>query len=562
MRDASIGLNGKRSVNSAFFAVVTGLLAASVWFVGCGKKSSAGGGGRPVGQVERAFIKASQATGVPVRFLMAAGYAESRLVPDNATSNYVALDNPSAAVARGTVMTQTAFGVTFEKLGLDPSKEESKTLAVQVDAYARWVQATLKANGVTLSSDPNTAEEKYYWIENLALLHRDGLSERRTVQIMFARELISVLNEGFTWQDTKEDRAMHLAKESPAINVNAPDFPQSGKNWFKLDHSIGIDLVDVPYYKLATLPSGTVTNDPRRIEVIHCPLSLSACLELQTRSQDGDASLGSYVYLAAHYVIPSDSDVYQPSPVRIIQVAPHNQAVTLTDSRGENVKIQDAVVIMLTGNSGRTLSGTRQPAIPTWFSDSQLKAMSSLINDVCTLLSTKDTNPVNRDECMQTDGDLGIRFRHQGPSEEYRWGDIADFDETIFNAYLKNPGGLTDEVAFELAKGSREFQAGTAIPLTVLFNSSAREVQLERLSRCQSGKLIWEPVHIEQVRGETRAVIEESYFDAGPNFDGEQFFRARVYGRDTKLAGWSIAQVFLHGYEKEPTYAAEKYCEN
>lgn len=543
---------GATIVGSVLLSTLLGLSA-------CGEKSKKGGGGRAVGKVENAFNLASAKTGIPVRFLMAAGYLESRLVPDNATSNYVSLDNSAESVARGTVITQTAFGLSYEKLGLDATKTNSSTIEVQIEAYSRWLSTTLKESGVTLTANPRTQEEKFYWIENLALLHRQGVEQRRAVQVMFARELVNVLNTGFIWQDPRGDETLHLAKETPAINIDGTDFPQSGKNWFKLTYSNGIDLRDVPYFRLATLPNGTVTNNPRRVEIIHCPLTLSACLELQTRSQDGDAELGSYVYLSAHYAIPSDADIYDRRP--IIQVASHNQAVTLTDSRGENVKVQDAIVIMLTGNSGRTVAGTRQPAIPTWFTSNQLKAMAGLINDVCTLLSTQEQDPVNREECMKPEGDLGLHFRRQGSSEEYRWGDIADFDETIFNAYVRNPGGLSDEVAFELAQGNREFVAGANIPLTVMFNSSAREVQFERLNRCQSGKLVWVPVRIQQVRGENRAAFAEAYFDSGPNRNGEQFFRARVYGKDTKLMGWAIEQVFIKGYEKDPTFASEKYCD-
>jgi hypothetical protein len=526
----------------------------------CGKKPKDGGGGRAVGKVEQAFLDASAATGVPVRFLMAAGYVESRLVAENATSNYVSLDNSTDPVPRGTVMTQTAFGLTYEKIGLDPAKEGSTTLEVQIEAYARWVASSLSSGGISLAPNPVSREEKHYWLENLALLHRSGVEGVRAVQVMFAREMIATLNDGFTWQDPRGDEILKLAAETPPIDIDAADYPQSGKNWFKIPSRRGLDLQSVRYFQLATLPSGTVINDPVRIEVIHCPLTLSACLELQTRSQDGDAQLGSYVYLSAHYVIPSDVDVYDPDPLDVLQVAPHDQAVTITDGRGENVKVQDAIVIMLTGNSGRTVAGTRQPAVPTWFSNGQLMAMSDLINQLCTKLSTKDENPINRDDCLKTEGDRGIQFRHQGDSEEYRWGDIADFDATIFNAYIRNAGGLSDEVAFELKNGNREFRAGTQVPLTVLFNSSAREVQIERLRRCQSGKLIWETVSNEQVRAGNRVVVAKPFFDSGPNHSGEQFFRARVYGADTKLTGWAIESVNLTGYDKEPSFASEKNC--
>lgn len=539
------------------------LLALTVFAVGaCGKKPGGGGGGRALGKVEQAFLQASAETGVPVRFLLAAGFSESQLVPANASASYVSLTDSEEPVARGTALTQTAFGLTYETLGLDPAKEESAVLEVQVAAYARWLAATLQEHGVTLAANPRSAEEKFYWIENLALLHRQGIEGRRATQVLFGYELVEVLNQGFVWQDPdRNGEILRLDPEFPAIDIDG-DFPQSGKNWFDLRPEPGLNLNTVPYLRLATMSSNTVPNKPRGIRVIHCPLSLSGCLDLQTRSQDGDASVGSYVYLSAHYVIPAEAEHYGSARVNAVQLVPHNEAVTVTDNLGKNEKVQDAIVIMLTGNSGRTVDGTRQPAIPTWFRSSQLQTMATLVNDICTRLSQKDNeDPVDRDVCMGTDGDNGVRFRHQGKSEEYRWGDIADFDATIFEAYLRNSGGLMDEVAFELSQGNRQFVAGTALPLTVLFNSTARSVQLERLNRCADGKLVWELVRNQQVKGQNRAIFAETFFDSGPNRNGEQYFRARVYGKDTMLQGWSIEKVNLSGFDPEPQFASEAYCQ-
>lgn len=545
------------------------LALAAVGLGACGKKPGGSSGGRPVGKVEQAFLQASQETGIPARFLMAAGYSESQLVPKNASASYVSLTDSADEVARGTALTQTAFGLTYEALGLDPAKDESTTLEVQILAYARWLAATLQEHGVTLAANPRTQEEKFYWLENLALLHRQGVDERRAVQVLFGFELMETLNQGFTWQDPdRSGEVLRLDPEVPKIDVQSEDFPQSGKNWFNLVPTQGINLNTVSYLRLPTVPSGTVPNKPRGIRVIHCPLSLSGCLDLQTRTQDGDAAVGSYVYLSAHYVIPADPAVYDNVRVDAIQLVPHNEAVTVTDNLGKNEKIQDSIVIMLTGNSGRTVDGTRQPAIPTWFRSTQLQSMATLINDVCTVLARpadpndpNATPPVDRAACMGVDGDNGVRFRHQGESEEYRWGDIADFDATIFEAYLRNSGSLRDEVAFEMSRGVREFRAGTALPLTVLFNSTAQEVKLERLNRCANGKLIWEQVRNQQVRSTNRAIFSETFFDSGPNRNGEQFFRVRVYGNDTKLQGWSIERVYLTGFDAEPRFASEDLCQ-
>src|SRR4051812_28705974 len=96
------------------FGLVLGAVLALTG--GDDKKGGGGGGGARVGNVEGAFLKASKATSVPVRFMMAAGYLESRLASQNATANYLSIGNGDQTVPRGTLMTQTAFGMTFQTL--------------------------------------------------------------------------------------------------------------------------------------------------------------------------------------------------------------------------------------------------------------------------------------------------------------------------------------------------------------------------------------------------------------------------------------------------------------
>ncbi len=532
-------------------ALTVGVSLALVTF-GCGKKSKGGGGGgAATGKVEDAFLTAASETDIPVRYMMAVGYLESRLAPQNATSNYVSIGHEDEPVARGTLLTQTAFGLTFEQLGLDPAKDQSELLETQINAYALWLRSKIDGAELALTADPVKPGDQFDWIRNLALLHRQGLDQRRNVQIVFAKELIEILNQGFVWQDPRNGEQLIFDKEEIKIDVNDDGFPKNGRNWLALgDLPDAAEIYTATYLPLATVPTSGPVNLPGRVEVIHCPLTLSACLELQTRNEESD------IRLAAHYMIPQDRTIFS----RVLQVAQHKEVVILTNSKGEDVPVQDAVVVMLVGNSGRSVSGARNPAIPTWFTDRQLRAMAQVVNDVCTLLSQRKNEPVNRDECMSSSGDRGVKFRHQAESEEYRWGDIADFDATIFDAYIENPSGLSTEVAFEFDGDERRFEAGEGIPLTVLFDTTARTVELERLNRCPSGKVVWEPVRIDQVRAEKSVTFEEVYHDSGPNRNGDQFFRARIYAKDGQLTGWSIDQVFLEGFEPDPAFASEKYC--
>ncbi|MCX6108992.1 MAG: hypothetical protein NTZ90_05230 [Proteobacteria bacterium] len=520
---------------------------------GCGgKKAEDGGGGVAELPLAAAFAKAAQTSGVPERLLLATGYLESRLSPVNATANYVDITGGKQAVARGTLLTQTAFGKTLKDLGLDPAKPESSHLDVQVDAYARWVQNKLKTAGASLTAAPATPDEKFHWITSIAQMQREGLEERRNVQILFARELIQILNHGFVWQDESSGEKLELTKEPESIDVSK--FPSNGQAWFNLA-APSSPIFGVSFLPLVTVPLGEFVNKPKHIEVIHCPLTLSACLELQTRTKESD------VHLAAHYIIPPIDQSNDGTLNKVLQVADHKQVLILTDHKGGNTPVEDAIVIMLVGNSGRLIAGSRQPALPNWFSDLQLRAMGQLINDVCTLMAQQDSG-VNRDHCRSPSDDQGVHFRYQDKSEEYRWGDIADFDPTIFAAYVKSPGGLGTEIKFDFPGGKHQFQAGDPLPLSLLFDSTARTLELERLNRCPSGKVVWEPLQTLQVRGLTALSLTQAFHDSGANRNGDQFFRIRAYGKDSHLIGWSIDEVLQQGYETEIAYASDKFCTN
>lgn len=515
-------------------------------------KRHKGGGVRPT-PVEAAFALSANEGGIPARFLMAVGYLESRLTPQNATANYVATDNADDPVARGTVLTQTAFAQTFATLGLDPAVEDSYVLEAQIRAYAEWIRKQI--SGLNLSNNPRTQEEKFYWVENLANLQRRGIAQRRNVQVLFARELIKILNEGFTWQDPRDGSKIVLAPEAPPIDIEK--FPENGRNWFtlvELDSQIGVGATFLPLTTASW--NDEFENHPRRVEVIHCPLTLSGCLELQSRGAESD------IHLSAHYLIPAFSQNPKEKDLinKAIQVAEHKKAIILTNSRGESYPVTDAIVIALVGNSGRMVGGHRQPAEPTWFSDRQLRQLGQLVVDLCQYMAQKNPQNVKYESCIATSGELGVQFSHQGESDQQRWGDIPDFDRSIFEAYLRSPTGLGSEVAFEFSNNRREFRAGEALKFNILFNATAQQVKVERLARCHDGTTVWELLSNDDVRGKTRIPFEKVLFDSGPNRNGEQFFRARIYGQDSRLVGWHVNKAVIRQYETEPRFASEEYC--
>ena len=71
-----------------------------------------------------------------------------------------------------------------------------------------------------------------------------------------------------------------------------------------------------------------------------------------------------------------------------------------------------------------------------------------------------------------------------------------------------------------------------------------------------------QPVDTEPVRGKKDFTFQQVYFDSGPNRNGDQFFRVRIYGKDRHLQGWSIDRIFLKDFEVEPEFGSDKTCED
>lgn len=501
---------------------------------------------QPIPGVEGAFNQAEKDFGIPKRFLLAVAYLESRLVSTMGSATYVSTDPQTGPVLRGTILSETAFGLPMSILGLDPQAAESQSLPSQISAYASYVSKTIQSKGITLPPHPANPDQIFQWIETLATIHRRGMTQRRNVQILFAKEMINILNAGFIWQDPNQDAVLELTPEPTKIDIET--FPINARNWFRLTE-LDSELRLATYLPLVTVSSGETRDQPRRIEVIHCPLSLSGCLELQSRTEE------SQVKLSAHYIIPDDRSLIS----RAIQVADHSEGLLLTEANGTAIPHKGSVIIMLTGQSGRIVKGIRSPAIPTWFNDIQLRMMGQLINDLCTLFSQKNPE-IKRDECMTIGGENGVKFHLPHASEEFIWGFIPDYDATIFDAYIKNPSGLNSEIAFDPQVGKLPTVAGQGISFKVHFHNESRILEMERLSRCSNGELLWEPIRHIQVRNKTDATLVESFFDSGPNRDGTQFLRVRIYGKDGKLLGWATQKIGLTKFESEPYFASDKHC--
>lgn len=513
----------------------------SVLLTSCGGEDKSSRAVSKKGRVESAAIEASKKYQIPARFILAAAWVESKLSAEEASSVYLDAETGEYDSHRGVSLANNAFGIPDEKLGL-VAHPQHNDLTVQIDAYAKWLSYDI-GERTSLSPKLRGSSDKFDWIWEIAKSHREGANYSRNVRVVFAREMINALNEGFLWQDKKTGEMLKFSKERPALKVE--DFSADAQAIFQLTTQRP-EIDSAMYLRLGRTNSSTDENKPDHIEIIHCPLTLSACLELQSQSQDDD------VRLEAHFIIPQDASLVDEP----LQVSKYKNTVRLTDKKGVTNHIKNAVVIMLVGNSGRIVNGYRDPSNPVWVTKWQLQRMGSIINDVCLLLN--EERGVKTEDCMKLDS--GVHFHYQGPSEAYRWGDVADFDPLIFSSYVTNPGGLQGETMIQFPHNTRRYKSGALIKAELLFQPAVQHIELERLIRCPDKKLVWSPISAEEVRSDRSFTFKKRLFDAGPNNNGEHFLRAKVYSGDGELLGWDVQGLYLEDYETELSEVTPKIC--
>lgn len=522
-----------RFTNRAIF--IAALASAS--FTGCGSHRKDTTSAPTRTEIEQSFLDASLECGVPVRLMMAAGYVESGLRADRSSITY-SIDGTQSplSLAKG----ESVFGFSMLELGL--TSDVSIDVKGQIAAYGRLLKAKL-GTGQTPGAFV-TSEDKMRWIWKFASVHM-GEGASRNLLAVFAREMMATLNSGFSVQNSDGIIARLESEPKP---LRDEDLPENIKQDLTLD-MYHADIRSAYLFSLVRERSSAEVNTPTRIEVVHCPFTLSTCIQMQGGSGEESNPL------TAHYIIPSTAD----SVPGVLQFFHHNEALALIDSGGKPEVVKDRVVIMLAGLSGRYSDGSRKFANPMWMTDYQLRLLGATVKDVCSAISHGDS--ARRDSCQSIKGTGGISFRIQ-PAESYHWADIPDFDETIIAPYLAGGDGILANTTLTLSPDA-PVNAGTPFKLNAGFQGSARRIELERLVRCPGpdSRVVWEPVEQHQLRDVTTRSFDGAWFDAGPNGTGDQFFRVKVNGEAGKFLGWSTRRVQLRNFDKsEVTEMASKYC--
>ncbi|NRA44130.1 MAG: hypothetical protein HRU09_04130 [Oligoflexales bacterium] len=494
-----------------------------------------GGGQKPrsdfetYSPAEKAFINAARAYKIPVRFLVAIAHVESNLSPSSATTLY-------ANAPLGPRAGESAFGISRTKLGV-PEGQSGDQLELQIEAYSRWVTSQLPQG---LSDNIKDDEDKFNWIWSLAALHR----ENDATSSLFAKEVIEALNEGFHWIDPKSGDVIQFPAEEPAINVtNLRDVSRNHLKILSLTRTSPVDSARV--LVLSGQHDYGQKQSPRGIEVIHCPFSFSSCIEMQYY----DGKENKDFHLGAHFIIPQKESLSKWP----LQLARYDDSVPQMSADGNIDLSTDKVIIMLTGLSGRMVSGIRTPASPSWLTPWQLQRMGELVQDICDMLVIEyedSENPLSRGECMEV-GTGGTGFSYQKMGEPFYWGAISDFDASIFTSYIFKSDQFSGKTVFEYPLKKQIFSKNEPISLNLTFGLRAKNIHFEHLVRCpENNRVLWTTSSREQVRSQVNFLFEKQLHDAGPNYNGTHYIRAKVFGESGELIGWDLATVYLSDYEQ------------
>ena len=476
---------------------------------------------------------------VPARFLFAVGYVESKLQPDQLSffEGGDSFDFPQSA---------SAFAISRADLDIEDNSTQDR-LSTQLRAYAKWL--SINVLGKELSENPSSSQEKFDWIWEIASLHRYGQSHKYTERSVFTREMIKTLNEGFHWFDPESKENRYFAPEDQKIELETLNDKSRGLLNIRTRQS-QVDFAKKVF--LSALPLSKPEAFPRGIEISHCPFSLSVCLDMQNNYELMDAESGW-----THYMIPSDDLISDMS----LQVRNHH---LVFDPKVEVGGSQHKIRIMLTGNSGRLVNGSRKMAFGDWLTHWQMERLAELTEEIC---SQMVNDPENLDfdsteACLTPN--VGIFFRTSKKGEKEDLFSIPDFDKEIFYHYLgdKNRYSKAD---FLVENKQEVHKAGETIKFLYSFSENVKYIEREELIRCFDGdkeKLVWSNSELVGVLGLKEKKEEQMFWSWGPNHDGSHFFRAKFYDEDGEIVAWDFDTIRLYDFEEKDNPILRKKCQS
>ncbi len=487
--------------------------------ISCGSETSQPKGEAPsLGtEVEEQFKRSGKKHGIPARFLLATSYLETQIS-----------DKPLVGEARGTSFNlrsgHSIFGLPLRRLGLEGESMEG--FEEQVSAYAIVLKNQIQ--GLGLPMKPVSSEDKFQWIWEIAKLHRDD----PLLQIIFARELIALLNKGFIWNHPENRGFFNFPKEAMAIDYN----DLSHESLYYLDMKLlSSEVRSAARVSRPMIGHYEGSQSPiEGIEVIHCPLTLSSCLQMQSHLSRNEG-----VEFHSHYMIPAQQEVVDFP----LQLQLHSSRLPLSQG-GSTSTVSKKIIIMLTGNSGHIMGNKRTHLQGDWYSQWQLEKMSEVMRDICHLkvVHSSAGTPLSLSECLSLEE--GVHFHHsqEGP---FTLGDIPDFDEEIFSSYLRLPRAPVSYAQIELGRGKSIYASGEEIDLSLRLSSKTTYYKVEELTMCSGGAFKWLVTNSDDIHDQSHVHIKKKIiWDLGPNHDGSHFFRLKTYGASGEVLGWDSIRVY------------------
>ena len=213
---------------------------------------------------------------------------------------------------------------------------------------------------------------------------------------------------------------------------------------------------------------------------------------------------------------------------------------------------KDKIVIMLSGSSGRIINNIRVAADPTWQSGFQLEWLGYMVKELCIAhFSLRSTSQMQScSDPQHPDTKVAFRTNQATTKANHRWGEIADFDRNIYAAYLQKPQQLQTEFIWLDQRTHGKYRRGEKIRLALPSNGRNWYV-LEKLVRCpNSNKLIYVPVTQSESNASGQQQFSVMFYDRGPNGDGTQFLRAKVF-KQNKLQTWATGSLKIAAYDQE-----------
>ena len=106
------------------------------------------------------------------------------------------------------------------------------------------------------------------------------------------------------------------------------------------------------------------------------------------------------------------------------------------------------------------------------------------------------------------------------------------------------------------------FSANFNIPFQLSFIGGTATIIMEQAKICEGQRLIWSTIQNQRVNNVTSTTMYNTFWDQGPNKNGEHFLRILAFDNKNNLMAWTTQNIILTDYFTENTpQASDKECQ-